>query len=498
MSNTSTTAVKQRVSTAARLTRPYINGRFVDPSTDATLQRTSPVTGEPLWAIAAGTDADIDAAVRSARASFESGGWRRRAPRERKNVLQAFAQGMLSAKDELAALQTADMGKPLTFATWEVEYSAVVVEWFAEAIDHLYGDVAPLGEHAHGTITREPTGVAAAITPWNFPVLMPVAKLAPALASGNSVVLKPAEQSPLAALRLAEIATDAGLPEGVLNVVPGTGEIAGRALARHMDVDALGFTGSTAVGRLIMQYAAESNLKKVSLELGGKSPSVVLEDVSNTSLVATHTAASIFGNAGQMCDASSRLIVHEEIADEVVEKLCREAAQWQPADPFDPETMMGAIVDNAQLNRVLGYIETGEREGARVARGGRRVREESGGLFVEPTVLSDVANDMRVARDEIFGPVASVITFTEDDDALRLANDSAYGLAASIWTRDIEKAHHFARELRAGSVLINGDELFDVTLAHGGYKQSGIGRDYSHYAFDNWTQIKTTYINLSN
>ncbi|MDV6286773.1 aldehyde dehydrogenase [Rhodococcus jostii] len=490
-------SVVQRYPLIARLNRPYIDGAFVDALGDETFARVTPVNGQPLPSVASCSDADVDRAVASARRAFESSDWRRRSPRDRKRVLQRLSALMLEHKDELAALLTADMGKPIAAATWEVEYSAEVFEWFGESVDHLFGEVAPLGHDAHATITREPIGVAAAVTPWNFPLLMPSVKLAPALASGNTVVLKPAEQSPLAALRLAELGTEAGLPDGVLNVITGLGETAGKALALHMDVDALGFTGSTSVGRLIMKYAAESNLKKVSLELGGKSPSLVLADANDHEMVAVKTAEAIFGNTGQMCDSSSRLVVHESIADSVIDQLNTVARRWQPLDPFDPDSVMGPVVDKSQYDRVLGYLDVGRAEGAQVVSGGNATMVETGGFYIEPTVLRNVTNDMRVAREEIFGPVLSVITFSDEEEGLRIANDTNYGLAATVWTNDIRKAHRMARELRAGAVLVNGDELFDVTLPHGGYKESGIGRDYSHYAFDNWTQLKATYINLA-
>lgn len=490
-------SVVQRHPLIARLNRPYIDGAFVDALGDETFARVTPVNGQPLPSIASCGDADVDRAVASARRAFETSDWRRRSPRERKRVLQRLSALMLEHKDELGALITADMGKPIAAATWEVEFSAEVFEWFGESVDHLFGDVAPLGHDAHATITREPIGVAAAITPWNFPLLMPSVKLAPALACGNTMVLKPAEQSPLAALRLAELATEAGLPDGVLNVITGLGETSGKALALHMDVDALGFTGSTSVGRLIMKYAAESNLKKVSLELGGKSPALVLADAADHEMVAVKTAEAIFGNTGQMCDSSSRMVVHESIADSVIEHLNTVAGRWQPLDPFDPAAVMGPVVDKSQYDRVLGYLDIGRQEGAQVTVGGNATMVDTGGFYIEPTVLRNVTNDMRVAREEIFGPVLSVITFSDDEEGLRIANDTNYGLAATVWTNDIRKAHRMARELRAGAVLVNGDELFDVTLPHGGFKESGIGRDYSHYAFDNWTQLKATYINLA-
>ncbi|WNG88039.1 aldehyde dehydrogenase family protein [Mycobacterium sp. ITM-2016-00317] len=497
MTETTKSSLIERVPSLERLTRPFIDGDYVDARSSGTFENISPVNGDRLPDVASGDAADIDAAVASARKSFELGDWRRRTPRERKLVLQRFGRILRDNTEELAALLAVEMGKPIKDGRWETDFSATVLEWFGEAVDHLYDEVAPIGEVGHATITRVPVGVAGAIIPWNYPLLMAAVKIAPALASGNSVVLKPAEQTPAIALRVAELALEAGVPAGVLNVVPGLGHTAGKALAEHLDVDAIGFTGSTSVGRLVMKAAAESNLKKVSLELGGKSPALVLADAADMlDLVAAKTAESIFGNAGQMCDSSSRLIIHESLVDEVVDRLGAVAADWQPGDPFDDATTMGAIIEARQLERIMGFIAGAEPGGASIAHGGKQVRQETGGFYVEPTVIRGVTNDMAIARDEIFGPVLSVITFSDDEEGLRIANDTSYGLAAKMWTGDLKKAHRISRELRAGAVLVNGDELFDVTLPHGGFKMSGIGRDYSHHAFDNWTQLKSTYINL--
>lgn len=475
------------------LSRAFIDGRYVDAASGQTLPCVSPVTGEVVASVAAGGQEDVDAAVAAARRAFEDGRWSDRTPRERKKVLLRFAELIDAHTDELAALMTVDVGKPISSARGEVAGSVSHVEWMAEAVDHLYGQVAPLGPDVLATITYEPVGVVGAIVPWNYPLLMPIWKIAPALASGNTIVVKPAEQSPLVSIRLGALASEAGIPDGVFNVVPGRGEIAGRALAEHQDVDAIGFTGSTEVGRLIMRYAAESNLKKVALELGGKSPNIVLADAENLDVVATHSAAGIFANTGQVCDAASRLIVDAAVADDVVDGIVAAAADWTPGDPFDPDTTMGAMVDEAQMQRVLGYVDAGRSEGAEVATGGGRVRQETGGFYVEPTVLRTDAS-MRVAREEIFGPVLSVISVRDEEEALRIAHDTSYGLAAAVWTKDINKALRIARKLRAGSVWVNGWDLGDVTIPHGGYKQSGIGRDKSLLAFDNYTQPKTTGI----
>jgi acyl-CoA reductase-like NAD-dependent aldehyde dehydrogenase len=496
MSMIETTRWKDAVAERAELAQLFIDGEYTDSVAGESYAAVSPVSGETVAEVAAGGPEDIDRAVVVARRAFEDGRWSDLKPRERKVILLRFAELLVANRAELAALMTLDMGKPISVSEGEVSYCASDIQWMAEAADHLYGKVAPLGPDALGTITYEPVGVVGAIVPWNYPLLMPVWKIGPALASGNSLVLKPAEQSPLVVARICALASEAGVPDGVFNVVPGIGEVAGRALAEHHDVDAITFTGSTAVGRLVMRYAAESNLKKVSLELGGKSPNVVLDDAESLDAVAEQTAAGIFGNSGQMCDASSRLIVAEAVADELVEKIVAKAGSWQPGDPFDHATTMGSIVDETQMERVLTYIDSGTSEGAAVATGGNRALEETGGFYVEPTVLRGVDNRMRVAQEEIFGPVLSVITFSDEDEALRIAHDTTYGLAAAVWTRDINKALRIARKLRAGSVWVNGYDTGDLSLPHGGFKQSGFGRDKSEAAFDNYTNPKTTVINI--
>jgi acyl-CoA reductase-like NAD-dependent aldehyde dehydrogenase len=495
MATLESTRWRELVAGRPDLSKAFIDGSYADAASGQTLPCVSPVSGETLNHVAACGAEDVDRAVAAARRAFEDGRWADLAPRERKRTLLAFAQQLLDHRDELAALITIDMGKPISGSEWEVEYSAECLQWFAEALDHMYGEVAPLGPKALGTITREPVGVVGAITPWNYPLLMPAWKIGPALGAGNSVLLKPAEQTPLIAIRLGELAAAAGIPDGVFNVVPGAGQVAGQAIARHGDVDAVTFTGSTSVGGLIMGYAAESNLKKVSLELGGKSPNVVLAD-ADLEAAAHRAAFGIFQNTGQVCSAGSRLLVHASVADEVVDRVVKAASEWQPGDPFDPATTQGSMVDETQMRRVLSYIDIGRSEGVDVAIGGRRALEETGGYYVEPTVFRGVRNEMRVAREEIFGPVLSVVTFDDEDAAVKIANDTSYGLVAAVWTNDVTKAHRLARRIRAGTVWINGYEDGDITMPHGGFKQSGFGRDTSLAAFDNYTQPKCVVVNL--
>ena len=477
--------------------RMVIDGERRHTQTGETFAKHSPIDARLLGPVARGAAADVDAAVRSARAAFEDGRWAAQPPGQRKKVLQRFAEKISAARDELALLETLDMGKPIQYSlAVDVAASARCIAWYAEAVDKIYDEIAPTGADALALVTREPMGVIGAVVPWNYPMIMAAWKLGPALAAGNSVVLKPSEKSPLSALRLAELAVEAGLPPGVFNVVPGYGHEAGEALALHMDVDAIGFTGSTRVGRRMFEYAGKSNLKRVYNELGGKSAFVVFEDYADVARAARTVAGAMFFNQGESCNAPSRVLVHDSIADEFTRVLAAEAPKYAPADPLAATTEMGALVDDTQLRTVLGYIASGQAEGARVVCGGRQVRAETGGYYVEPTVFDRVATDMKIAQEEIFGPVMAVLRFQDEKQALAIANGTSYGLQASVWSDNINRAHRVARGLRAGTVHVNSYDEDDVTVPFGGYKQSGNGRDKSLHAFDKYTELKTTWIRI--
>lgn len=478
--------------------RAVIGGERVAARDGQTFENFSPIDGRSLGSVARGQAADIDAAVAAARAAFIESRWAGKPPAARKKTLLRFAELILAARDELALLETLDMGKPIQYAqSVDVPAAARCIAWYAEAIDKVYDEIAPTGANALALIQREPMGVIGAIVPWNYPMIMAAWKLGPALATGNSVVLKPSEKSPLTALRLAEIAVQAGLPPGVFNVVPGYGHEAGEALALHMDVDAIGFTGSTRTGRRMLEYAGRSNLKRVYNELGGKSAFVVFPDFDDLARAAKTVAGAMFFNQGESCNAPSRVLVHESIADRFVELVAAQATRYQPGDPLEATTVMGAIVDRTQLDTVLGYIEAGKSEGARAVVGGRQARADSGGFYVEPTIFDGATNAMKIAREEIFGPVMSVLRFKDEADAVTQANASSYGLQASVWTSHVDRAHRVARLLRAGTVHVNQYDEDDITVPFGGYKQSGNGRDKSLHALDKYTELKTTWLRIN-
>ena len=495
---TTTAGWRARAAALAIEAQAFIDGRYVAAASGQTFDDVSPIDGRVIARVASTDRADVDRAVAAARRAFESGVWSRQPPRERKRVLQRFAELILAHRDELALLETLDMGKPIGDSlAVDIPATARCIAWYAEAIDKVYDEVAPTGPDALALITREPIGVVAAIVPWNFPLIMAAWKIGPALAAGNSFILKPSEKSPLSAIRLAALAAEAGLPDGVFNVLPGYGQTAGQALALHMDVDCIGFTGSTRTGKLMLQYSGQSNMKRVWLECGGKSPNIILADCPDLDRAAATAAMSIFFNQGEMCTAASRLVVEDKVRDRVLEKVVEVSRQMPPGDPLDPATRLGAIVDDVQMKTVLGYIDAGRSEGAALVAGGARTREDTGGYYVEPTVFADVRQEMKIAREEIFGPVLATITVKDAEEAVRVGNGVDYGLAAAVWTRDITKAHRIARALRAGMVYVNCYDADDITVPFGGFKQSGTGRDKSLHAFDKYTELKTTWVDLS-
>jgi len=472
----------------------FLDGQFVASASGKTFDSINPATGDVLAQVAEGDAVDIDRAVSLARARFESGVWANESPMNRKAVLLRLAELIRDNLDELALLDSLDMGKPVEdAATIDVPGSALFFQWYAEAIDKIYDEVAPTGAGDLAMITREPLGVVGAVVPWNFPLDMATWKVSAALAAGNSVVLKPAEQSPLSALRLAQLAVEAGVPEGVFHVVPGYGETAGKALGLHMDVDCLAFTGSTPVGKMFQQYAGQSNMKQVWLETGGKSPNLVFADCDDLEAAADMAAFGIFFNQGEVCSANSRLLVERSIHAEFVEMLKSRAPNFQPGNPLDPASKMGAIVSQEQHDRIMSMIEGGKKDADCVV-GGNAVLIDNRGLYVEPTIFDHVAPDCTIARDEIFGPVLSVIPFDHEEEAVRIANDTIYGLAASLWTGSLSRAHRVSRQLRAGTVSVNTVDALSPLTPFGGFKQSGIGRDLSLHGLDKYTALKTTWI----
>ncbi len=471
-----------------------IDNRWQPSQSGRTFATANPSTGEEICQVAEADAADVDAAVRAARAAFESGPWRKMNASARGRLLHRLADLIENNADQLARLESLDNGKPVSVArAVDVIKTVACYRYFAGWADKVHGKTIPIDGEFLCYTRHEPMGVVGQIVPWNFPMLMMAWKLAPALATGNTVLLKPAEQTPLSALRIGELILEAGFPDGVVNVLPGFGPTAGAAIARHMDVDKVAFTGSTEVGHLVMEAAAKSNLKPVTLELGGKSPNIIFADVDlDEAVEGAHMG--LFANQGQSCCAGSRVFVDKAIYDQFIEKSIARAEKRVVGDPFDPATELGPLVDQAQFDKVMSYIDSGRSEGATVACGGDRIGNR--GYFVRPTVFSDVQDEMKIAREEIFGPVMSVIPFNDLGEVIARANRTKYGLAAAVWTRDIKKALAVANGVRAGTIWVNCYNVLDTRAPFGGFKQSGIGRELGEYGLQQYTQVKTVIARL--
>ncbi|MBV8053731.1 MAG: aldehyde dehydrogenase family protein [Deltaproteobacteria bacterium] len=470
-----------------------INGKWVASKSGKTFETVNPANEEVLTLLAEGDKADVDEAVKAARQAFEQGQWPNMGPHQRAQMIFKIAELIDSHADELAELETLDNGKPLTFARgFDIPAAAETFRYYAGWVSKIYGETNPSDPAFFNYTLREPVGVCGQIIPWNFPLLMAAWKLAPALACGNTVILKPAEQTPLTAVRLGELIMEAGLPDGVVNIITGFGPGAGSSIAEHPGIDKVAFTGSTEVGKLILQASA-GNLKKVSLELGGKAPNIIFPDADLNQAVPT-SMMGVYFNSGQVCCAGTRIFVQRDRYDEVVGKLASFSKNINVGDPFDQKSTLGPLVSREQFDRVKGYLDVGKKEGAKVAVGGDAGKGK--GYFVEPTLFADVKNEMRIAREEIFGPVGAAIAFSDENDAVLQGNHTDYGLSAAVWTRDINRAHKVARSLKAGTVWINCYNQLDPISPFGGYKQSGFGRELGKYAIDLYTQIKSVWMKL--
>lgn len=476
-------------------TLAFIDGKFQASVSGNTFKTTNPATGEVLAEITACDSQDVDIAVAKAKAAFNDGRWHKLAPSERKRILLNFADLLEKHSVELAVIESIDSGKPVSEChLTDVPETINTIRWHAELIDKIYDSTAPVGANALALVVREPIGVVGLVLPWNFPLLMLAWKIGPALAAGCSVVIKPAKETSLSALRVAELAAEAGIPAGVLNIVPGGGREVGEPIGMHKDISMVSFTGSTETGRLFLKYAADSNLKRVVLECGGKNPAVVMNDIEDVDHAAQHIVNGAFWNMGENCSASSRLIVHTDIKDKLLERITHYVQEWKMGDPLDPENKLGSLVSKSHFDKVKSYIEQSKAENGKVIHGGQTQHD----IFVEPTIVDNVSAQDTLFKEEVFGPLLAVTTFNTIEEAIDLANDSIYGLASSVYTSNLRNAIKLSNAIRAGVVTVNCFGEGDITVPFGGYKESGFGgRDKSAWAHDQYTELKTIWIDVS-